>query len=255
MDWKRWEARLTALPGRIGVYYKNLTDGREWGLHERKLFESASVIKLPVFAAIARMIETGETDWNERLRCRDRDKMPSCGALRYFTDEPELDLRTLCRLMIALSDNSATNLLLRRFGLERLNQEFRVMGLEQSRLERLLFDREASSRGLENRVTPIEMGTLLEQIARRNFVSPSVSEEIESVLRCQQTKHKIPGYLPKSVAVAHKTGEDSGITNDVGIVFAEKPFVLCFLSNETDVPAAERCIRELSLELYRDLQA
>lgn len=252
MDWKIWEKELAALPGRIGLYYRNLATCEEWGRLADERFESASVIKLPVFAAIERMAAAGEADLDERLICREADKLPSCGALRYFTGEPELDLRTLCRLMIALSDNSATNLLLRRFGLERLNREFAAMGLERSRLERLLFDAESSARGLENRVTPREMGRLLEAIARRRFVSEAVSEEIESVLRCQQIKHKIPGYLPKTVAVAHKTGEDAGITNDVGLVFAPKPFVLCFLANGTDVPAAERCIRALALALYED---
>ena len=254
MNWEYWEKELAALPGRIGLYYHNLATGEEWGRLREERFESASVIKLPVFAAIERMAAAGEADMDERLVCREADKLPSCGALRYFSGEPELDIRTLCRLMIALSDNSATNLLLRRFGLERLNREFAAMGLEQSRLERLLFDAEASARGLENRVTPREMGWLLEQIARRRFVSEQVSEEIESVLRCQQIKHKIPGYRPKSVAVAHKTGEDAGITNDVGIVFAPRPFVLCFLANKTEVPAAERCIRALSLALYEDNQ-
>ena len=196
MDWMQWEQELNALPGRIGLYYRNLTTGEEWGLRADERFESASVIKLPVFAALERMAAAGEVDLEERLRCREEDKLPSCGALRYFSGEPELDLRTLCRLMIALSDNSATNLLLRRFGLERLNREFAAMGLEQSRLERLLFDAESSARGLENRVTPREMGNLLAQIARRGFVSEAVSGEIESVLRCQQIKHKIPGYLP-----------------------------------------------------------
>ena len=252
MEREQMQQALSALPGRIGLYYENLATGEAWGHNSEELFESASVIKLPIFGAVMKLAAAGELDLNERLRCREADKLPSCGALRYFTDEPELDLRTLCRLMIALSDNTATNLLIRRLGLERLNGEFRAMGLQESHLERLLFDSEGAARWLENRIVPREMGELLKRIARRAFVSEAVSEEMEQVLRCQQTKHKIPGYLPKSVAVAHKTGEDSGITNDVGVVFAPRPFVLCFASNGTDVPAAERCIRQLALELYEE---
>lgn len=251
MDEREIHSRLETLPGRIGFYYKNLITGEQMGLHERELFEAASVIKLPIYAVIQKRIAEGVLSPDEQLICREADKLPSCGALQYFTGEVCADVRTLCGLMITLSDNSATNLLIRRLGMDFLNGQFRQIGLEQTHLERLLFDGDASARGLENRIVPQEIGGLLERIARREFVSPAVSEEMEALLRRQQIKHKIPGYLPRGVAVAHKTGEDSGITNDVGVVFAPQPFVLCFASNGTDVPAAERCLRQLSLDLYR----
>lgn len=243
-------ARLEALPGEIGFTYKNLVTGERWGYHEDEQFESASVIKLPIYAVVMKLCAVGALDPSEKLLCREADKLPSCGALQYFTGEVEADIRTLCSLMISLSDNSATNLLIRRLGIDFLNEEFRRIGLTGSHIERLLFDSAASARGLENRIVPAEMGMLLEQIARRRFVSAAVSEEMEGLLRRQQIKHKIPGYLPRGTAVAHKTGEDAGITNDVGVVFAAQPFVLCFASNHTDVPLAERTLRQLSLDLF-----
>ncbi|MBQ8217515.1 MAG: serine hydrolase, partial [Oscillospiraceae bacterium] len=72
---------------------------------------------------------------------------------------------------------------------------------------------------------------------------------MEKLLLEQQINHKIPGYLPEGTPVAHKTGEDDGITNDVAVVYSENPCVICFASNFTDVPAAERAIREISLAL------
>ena len=74
---------------------------------------------------------------------------------------------------------------------------------------------------------------------------------MEKLLLEQQINHKIPGYLPEGTPVAHKTGEDDGITNDVGIVYGEKPFVICFASNRTNVPEAERALREISLALLQ----
>ena len=126
------------------------------------------------------------------------------------------------------------------------------MGLENSRIERFLFDPAASARGLENRVTPRDMGLLLERIYRRTFVNEAVSAYAEDVLLRQQIKHKLRGYLPKSIPAAHKTGEDEGITNDVGIVFGARPFVVCYLTNRTDVPQAERAIRETTLQLLEE---
>ncbi|MBO5556685.1 MAG: serine hydrolase [Oscillospiraceae bacterium] len=244
-------SRLEALPGRIGLYYENLTTGETWSFRGEELYESASVIKLPVYAAVMRLADQGKVDLREELFCREEDKMPSCGALSLLEGERYVDMQSLCNLMIAISDNTATNLLLRRFGLDFLNEQFREIGLEKTHLERLLFDAEGSRRGLENRIVPTEIGGLLGRLARGEYVSPDVSERMIALLRRQQIKHKLQGYLPRGTVVAHKTGEDSGITNDVGVVFAGQPFVLCFASNGTDVPAAERCLRQLALDLYR----
>ena len=244
-------AELEQLPGRIGFYYRNLATGEEIAYHAGEAFESASVIKLPVYAVIQKLAAKGKVSWDEKLLCREEDKKPSCGALQFFTGEVEVDLRTLCGLMITISDNTATNLLLRRFGLDALNAEFRAIGLRETRLERLLFDAEASARGFENRFAPAEIGELLAQIAGGQYVSEAVSADMLALMKKQQIKHKIRGYLPRDIAVASKTGEDAGITNDVGVVFAPEPFVLCFASNRTDVPAAERFLRQAALDLFR----
>lgn len=241
--------RLKQLPGELGFYAKNLVTGDSFGLNEERQFEAASVIKLPVYAAIMKLAAEGKADLDEKLLCRNEDKLPPCGALCFFTGEVSADIRTLCGLMISLSDNTATNLLIRRFGIERLNREFQELGLEKTHLERLLFDSQAAAAGLENRAVPLETGMLLEQIYRHTFISPDISRQMEALLLKQQINHKIPGYLPPDIPVAHKTGEDDGITNDVGIVYAKEPFVLCFFSNRTQVPEAERAIREIALEL------
>ena len=252
MDQKQILDRLNTLPGYIGFYYLNLTTGESLSFQEDELFESASVIKLPMFAAIQKWHAEGSADLKEKLTFTEADKFPSCGALQFFPTPMEVNIETLCKLMITLSDNTATNLLIRRFGMDAFNAEFRRMGLKKSRIERYLFDAEASARGLENRVTPKEMGALLEQIYRRAFVSEDVSAYMEDVLLRQQIKHKIRGYLPKSIPSAHKTGEDNGITNDVGIVYSDSPFVVCWLTNRTDVPEAEKAIREITLELTKN---
>ena len=243
--------RVAALPGDVGLYYKDLTTGETFGYREREMFEAASVIKLPVYAAIMKMAAEGRADLSEIIVCKDEDKVPPCGALYFFTGDVPADISTLCGLMISLSDNAATNLLLRRFGLDFLNGEFKGFGLKDTHLERRLFDPESAAKGMENRIVPAEMGELLESIYRHSFVSEEVSCEMEKLLLEQQINHKIPGYLPEGTPVAHKTGEDDGITNDVAVVYAKEPYIVCFASNRTDVPEAERAIREISLALMQ----
>lgn len=242
-------SRLSSLPGDIGFYYKDLSTGESFGYRENDMFQAASVIKLPIYAVVMKLWAEGKLDLSEKLLCREEDKLPPCGALYFFTGDVEVDINTLCGLMITISDNTATNLLINRLGIDFLNEQFKEIGLKDSHIERLLFDAEGSARGLENRIVPAEMGDLLERIYRHSFISEEVSCRMEKVLLEQQINHKIPGYLPEGTPVAHKTGEDDGITNDVGVVYGEKPFVICFASNFTHVPAAERAIREISLAL------
>lgn len=245
-------ARLSRIPGRVGFYYKDLLTGEEICLNENEAYEAASVIKLPIFAAAAKLVSEGRASWEDRVVCSGAERVPGCGVLRFFDDGISASVETLSALMITISDNMATNVLMRHFGIEKLNEEFRAMGLRGTRIERFLYDSEADAAGRQNRIVPREMGMLLEQVWRHSFVDEAASAKVEEILLEQQINHKIPGYLPDHIAVAHKTGEDDGITNDVAVVYAKEPFVLCIAANQTDTVAAEIAMREIALQLAED---
>jgi len=242
---------MKEIPGHIGFYYKNLVTGYEDGVGADEAYLAASVIKLPLFLHILDRAERGEIDLNEKLTVEESEKMPSCGALTLFTGRVEVDIRSLCRLMIDLSDNTATNKLINYCTIPGANEGFRAMGLEKTVLRRLLFDAEASAAGLENTICPKEMGMLLEQLHRGTFVSEAVSKTAMEVLLRQQINHKLGGKLKGVTEIAHKTGEDSGLSNDVGIVFADKPFVICFAGHETDIYTWEDLMRRGTYELHQ----
>ena len=240
---------MKTIPGHLGLYYKNLETGFEYGINEEDAFLAASVIKFPLLLHVLTRAARGEISLSDRLVVENWEKMPSCGGLNQFTDAVEADILTLCRLMIVLSDNTATNKLFRFCGLENCNAAFREMGLEKTVVRRLLFDAEASARGLQNTICPREMGQLLEQLYRGEFVSPEVSRQAMDILLKQQIDHKLDGKLCGEVPIAHKTGEDNGLSNDVGIVFAEQPFVICFSGHDTDVYRWEDLMRRAAYDL------
>lgn len=242
---------MERIPGQLGFYYKNLLTGLEYGIREADAFLAASVIKLPLFAHILQRAAEGTLDMEQKLMVEDWEKMPSCGALNQFTGPVEADIRTLCRLMIVLSDNTATNKLFRLCGLEQCNNAFRKMGMEKTVVRRLLFDSEAASRGLENTICPREMGRLLEQLYRGTFVREAVCREALEVLLKQQIDHKLDGRLCGRLPIAHKTGEDTNLSNDVGIVFAQQPFVVCFAGYDTDVYRWEDLMRRAAFDLVQ----
>ena len=243
--------QLSSVPGHIGFYYKNLVTGETDGSRQTELFQAASVIKLPILAAI--LLEEREHPGvlQERLLVRDGDKVPGCGALQHISGTQAYDIESLCKLMITISDNTATNVLIRRFGIEFLNERFRVLGLQETKIFRFLFDTEAARQGKENLCQPKEIGSLLEEIYHGRCVSANASERMRAMLSQQQINHKIPSLLPPTVRVEHKTGEDEGITNDVGILYGREPCVLVLVSDETDVPAFEQVIRTVSLHYTR----
>lgn len=242
------------LPGKVGFYYKDLNTGDEMDYHGDWLFRPASVIKLPIFADIVRRVSEGEISFQDKIYIYDEEKIPGCGAVRYFRGDVELELELLCKLMITISDNTATNVLIRYFGADRLTEGFRRLGLEKSTVRRRFYDWELESQGIQNCLTPREMGWLMEEIHAGRLVNRKASEYMKQVLMDQQIEHKLE-RLPEGMQAAHKTGEEDGTTNEVALIYAKHPFVFSFFSNETDVRACNEFIRyatwRISMEMSK----
>ena len=185
------------------------------------------------------------------LTVTQEDKVPICGALTLFTGPVEADIRTLCKLMISISDNTATNRLIDHCTIEGVEAGFRAMGLEKTVLQRKLFDAAASAAGVQNTICPREIGMLLERLYREELISPEVSREALDTLLLQQVDHKLNGKLCGRVKIAHKTGEDDNLSNDVGVVYAPQPFVICFAGYDTDVYRWEDLMRRSTYDLVK----
>lgn len=244
-------SQMESIPGHTGFYYKNLVTDEAFGVRENEIFAAASVIKLPLLMHVLAESTAGRLSMDDRLLVTAADKVPICGALTLFTDDVRVDVRTLCRLMISISDNTATNLLIDYSTLPEIHDGFRRMGLEKTQLTRKLFDRAASRSGLRNVICLQEIGMLLEQLYRSQFISESVCKEAIDMLLLQQVEHKLNGRICSEVPIAHKTGEDDRLSNDVGIVYAPQPFVLCFAGHDTDVYRWEDLMRNAAFELWQ----
>lgn len=242
--------KIHEAPGHTAIYYRPLDGGCAMMYNEEMPVVAASVIKIPVMVEAFRRFASGELSRDEVHVLREEEKKPSCGALNRMHAGLEVTMRDLVDLMIVLSDNTATNILIDRLGIAEINETIRSLGLKQTVLRRKLFDKEGMAKGLINTVSARDIGILLEKMYEGSLVSPEASAEMLDILRNQKLNGKMPFYLkPRGIASAHKTGEDDGITHDVGIVYARKPFVLCMLSEETDVPSFEHLIQDTALKL------
>ncbi|MBQ8537268.1 MAG: serine hydrolase [Clostridia bacterium] len=238
------------LPGKIGFYYHNLETQETLSMAADLPLIAASVIKLPIMVEAFNQAEQGLLDLMEPVKVERKDCLPSCGALSYLHEGVTLPWIDLVTLMIIVSDNTATNLLIERLGIDCINATMAHLGLTASRLNRKLFRPELSRQGIENRVTARDMGILLEKIYKGEVVSPQASARMLEILSHQQLNGKMPFHLHgRGIKCAHKTGEDTGITHDVGIVYGPQPFVVCYLSNEVEVTDFEHLIHETTLTL------
>ena len=253
------EERLSKLPGRISFYYYNLVTGESMEYNSDEKMMAASVIKLYIMADAFDRIEGGRLDPNQMITVKKETYVPSCGAVAYMHEGLQVTVMDLITLMIIFSDNTATNILIDLLGMEEINEGIRRLGFKSAWLRRKMYDLEKSRQGIQNQITAGETGRFFRRLYEGTLVSRPASERMLEILKNQQLNGKIPFYLQallEEPAVAHKTGEDTGITHDVGIVYGKEPFVVCFCGNETDTPRFERIMAETALELYqRDIES
>ena len=241
---------VRAFPGNVGFYYRALGENRIVTHNPDLPLIAASVIKIPIMVTAFRDIESGRLDPDDTVAVKPGDKMPSCGALTYLHDGLEVTLMDLITLMIILSDNTATNLLIDRLTPEHVNQTMADLGIPGIALRRKLFDMALADQGINNTVTARGVGTLLERMGTGTLLGQAPDERMVGILLNQRLNGKLPFYLhSRDIRCAHKTGEDDGITHDVGIIYSRKPFVLCMLSNGVDVPAFERLMQDTARAL------
>ena len=246
--------QIQSLPGNVSFFYKDLTTGQSAAFREKEGHEAASIIKLYLMAAMFQGFEDGDFSPSDKLTIKREDCVPSCGVLNYLDDGKEVSLRDLVELMIIVSDNTACNVLYDFYGEDRIKTYIRDrLGCTDTRFVRKMFDSARASRGIDNYTTAADTASLLEKIWKGELVSKDASRQMLNILEDQRLNGKIPFYLhplkPRPV-IAHKTGENDGVTHDVAIVEGKNPFMLCFLCNEVDAPAAERMMAETSFKVY-----
>lgn len=219
-------------------------------LNQDKPLVAASVIKLWVMLAAFQAFCDGKLCPDDEYVLSAGDKVPSCGALTYLTDGLRFKLIDLVTLMIILSDNTATNVLIDRLSIGYINTVARKYGFSDVSLGRKLFDDEADQRGINNFVSPAAAADFMRGLLLENLVTPSASRKMLRILSDQRLNGKMPFRLHcLGIRCAHKTGEDDGISHDVGIIFTPVPTIAVFMCNNADVPVFERFIQDASFKL------
>ena len=240
-DTSRLRVVAERFEGELGVFAKHLGTGEILAWNADVRFPTASVIKVAIMVEAFDQMARGALAADGIVRVRDAAKVGGSGVARELHDGAELTVRDLIRLMIVVSDNTATNLLLERVGVASVNARLAAFGLKDTRLFRPTFGKKADvDPELEREFglgmsTPREMATLLEMIARGRAVNAGASAEMRAILEAQQDDRMLPRRLPfgaREIVIGNKTGTDeeklpdaSGVRGhvraDVGIVRSE----------------------------------
>jgi beta-lactamase class A len=255
--WQKLESTINdvdhSLDGVLGVAILDLTSGQKFLLHADEVFPQASSIKIAVLAELYRQAQSGKLKLNDFYTVQASDLVPDSDIMGGLTPGvTRITLRDLTTMMVAVSDNSATNVLIDRVGMENVNSLMTSLGLSHTRLRRKMMDLKAAGEGRENISTPGEMMVLLENLYRGKILNKEMTEDFFKVLSTHKSSF-IPRELPEGLKIANKPGELEGVRNDSGVVFVEKrPYVICvmttYLQRERD---GEEAISRISLAAYR----
>ena len=246
------------LDGVLGVAVLDLTSGQQLLWHADEIMPQASSIKIAVLAELYRQDQQAAAGTAGKVRLGDiytvnaADVVPDSDIMAGLTPGvTRITLRDLATMMVAVSDNSATNVLIDRVGIENVNALLDSLGLKNTRLRRKMMDLKAAQEGRENISTPREMMALLEAIYRGRVLNRGTTADFIKMLSTHKDSAMVRS-LPEGVQIADKPGELEGVRNDSGIVFAKnRPFILCVMTTyDRNEKQAKEVIGRIAVEAY-----
>ncbi len=240
-------------PGRAGFSIKDLSTDASYEYRADERFPTASVFKVPIMLELFRQAVRGQLVLDERRRAEGDISTHGTGMLKLLDDHPELTLRDYCRLMMSISDNIATDMILRAIGIDAVNGMLREWGLsntsvameigrwhyatvgmtespinrenDQRIVEKMRgmeydYDGVSYSQSLDNNVaSPRDMALLLEKLQRGEMAGEQATAAMLAMLETCTCRDMIASHLRPEIEIAHKHGSSHRIKAEVGIVY------------------------------------
>ncbi|MGB9975772.1 serine hydrolase [Thermovenabulum sp.] len=224
---------LEGLEGECSIIIHDLKDDEKVFINEDKIYPAASIIKLWILWKLYKEAEKGKINLNQEIILKDENKAPGFGVIQYLHAGLNLSIKDLATLMIILSDNTATNILINILGMEHINEEIKQLGMNDTVLQRKMMDLEAKAKGLDNFTSAKDTYMILKNMAEsKDMLSDSRKEMIDILLK-QQCNNKLPLLMPVGIKFAHKTGDLPSVEHDAGILYINdrEVIVVVMMSN------------------------
>lgn len=203
--------------GRVGLIIESENCRIEINNHTN--FPSASLIKIPILIECFRQSERGILDHQEHISVDSVNRVGGSGVLQALSSDLHLRVADLMTLMITVSDNIATNLLIKRLGMPAINECMKDLNLQSTELNRKMMDFEAVQNGVDNWTSANDMITCLKAINTNSFLSMENAKQALSIMEKQQFMNKLPSLMDtERLLIANKTGELMGVEHDCAII-------------------------------------
>jgi len=238
---------IVGLGGRIGIVIE--IKKQRYQINGDAIFPSASLIKIPILLHGLRLAEQGRINLNHSMPISNR--VGGSGVLRILSNQASLTVKDLLTLMITVSDNTATNMVVDLFGKDSINNTMRDLGLKNSRLNRKMMDFEAARQGHENRTSPSDMLTCLKIINEGDILTDESRRIAIEIMQGQQFLDKLPAMLNldnnDQLFIANKTGSLPGVEHDCAIFkfHGKTAYAAVLTDQQSDTYAARQVISKI----------
>jgi beta-lactamase class A len=240
--------------GVAGLYVKDLEEDSGYGIRPDEQFFAASTIKIPIMVAVYRKVDEGELEFSQEVEIQEEDWAAGAGWLQWEKAGTKQTVGDLLLLMITQSDNVAANALVRTVGgADHVNEVARSMGAEDT----VLYQKVSSERGavpaLDNRSTPRDMATMMQQIAEGKAASEKSCGYMIDLMHENRLDWWLDEGLPPGVDAANKAGWLYRVYDEVGIVENnDRRYVIAILSKhgDADVYQGQDLIKNLSSAVW-----
>jgi beta-lactamase class A len=240
------------LPGVMGISVVDLDGVRDFGVNQDLIFPQGSAIKVSILVSLYVLQAGGELDVDDDVPIRAADRVGGSGYLRHFGDgTSRLSLHDLAVLMITVSDNMATNMLIDRVGMDRATRIMDDLGFPNTRLQRKMIRPRESARGNENLSTPAEAARLMARILRCDLpIDEADCAELQAVLAIPHAG-PIQDGTPGGIRVLQKTGSIAGVRTSWGVVdLPGRPYALAVMGNYGETSEISEAIEVVAAETY-----
>jgi len=238
--------------GAVGAQVIDLTTGDRIGVNDTLTFPQGSAIKIPLLIELYHQDDAGALKLSTRVPVRLADRTGGSGLLQNLGDATsELSLGDLAMFMITVSDNTATNMLIDRVGMEKVNATTRALGVPEVKLQRKMIRPRDSVAGNENIATPAAAATIMAKIAKCELpMSRERCGELRRLLEIPKGG-PIEASVPEGVRVAWKPGDIEGVNTAWGLVdLPGRPYVVVGMVNYSDADEGMKALRRIADAAY-----
>ena len=255
-EWKKEiEKIISQVEGSVCINFYDLNKNNVFSINGDKKVLSASMIKLLILAELMKKISENKFSLSDTIMIADSMKTGGDGVLKELNTGHHFTLKELATLMIIVSDNQATNILIDFLGMENINQLGKELRLKKTFLGRKMMDIEARKNGYDNYTCADDISSLLKLIYQEKLINEEASQLMLDILLRQQQGERLQRYLPSDIKIAHKCGDLDNLENDGGIIWiGNKAYILVVLTSGMPNLQCKQTIGKISKFVYDKME-